>query len=86
MDVVGYVRVIVDSDAGIGVRWVTASSVSVAVWLIKAVTRTPSIFPHSVKVAAFRPQGLFSLDGVGWDQECEGRGSGAIGNKAEGVG
>ena len=25
MDVVGYVRVIVDSDAGIGVRWVAAS-------------------------------------------------------------
>jgi hypothetical protein len=37
VDVVGYIRVIVDSDAGIGVRWVAASSVSVAVWLIKAV-------------------------------------------------
>ena len=31
MDVIGYVRVIIDSDARIGVRWVTASSVSVAI-------------------------------------------------------
>jgi hypothetical protein len=37
VDVVGYVRVIVDSDAGIGMRWVAASSVSVTVWLIKTV-------------------------------------------------
>jgi hypothetical protein len=37
VDVVGYMGVIVDSDTGIDVRWVTASSVSVAVWLIKAV-------------------------------------------------
>jgi len=37
VDVVGYVGVIVDSDAGIGVRWVAARSVIVAVWLIKVV-------------------------------------------------
>lgn len=53
MDVVGYVRVIVDSDARIGVRWVTASSVSVTVWLIKAWTKTlPCSRKHAITCQA----------------------------------
>ena len=38
VNIIGYIKVIINSNIGIGIKQVTTSSISIAIWLIKAVS------------------------------------------------